>query len=363
MVSKATTLFYTSGASDKIYKASLSPVGNGWVVNYEYGKRDTKLKSATKTASPVNYEDAEKIYTSLIKSKKTKGYTEEESGNAYAGSDSLLDVTGFQPQLLNSVDENEIESVTKDWAKIFLQVKHDGERRAIYITTDNITASNRRGLRTELNPSVHAALIKLQHTIYDSIIDCEDLGAQIMVFDVLRYRGMDIAKLSFAERVCYLKKLLIDVIAAGLNETIGCDLPEEAHSVTHLKIFLDKARMANAEGIVIRNGDAKYTAGRPASHGSALKVKFVESATLKVSAISSNKRSVSLQILDGVTWIDVGKCSIPSNRVIPQIDQLVEVEYLYAYRKGSLFQPVYKGCRNDLTSEEATISQLKYKAK
>ena len=83
---------------------------------------------------------------------------------------------------------------------------------------------------------------------------------------------------------------------------------------------------------------------------------------MKVKDISSNKRSVSLQILDGSTWIDVGKCSIPSNHAIPKIDQLVEVEYLYAYREGSLFQPVFKGCRDDLTAEEANISQLKYKA-
>jgi len=362
MTSKSTTLFYTSGASDKIYKASLSQEGNGWVVNYEYGKRDAKLKSATKTTSPVNYEGAEKIYASLIKSKKSKGYTEEESGNAYAGSDAFLDVTGFQPQLLNSIDENEIEAATKGWAKIFLQVKHDGERRAVFITTDNITASNRRGLRTDLNPSIHDAFTTLQHTIGDSIIDCEDLGTQIIIFDLLRYKGIDVAKLSFAERAGYLQELLIDVTAAGLKEIIGCDISKEVHSMTDLNVFLENARMTNSEGIVIRNGDAQYTAGRPASLGPALKIKFVDRATLKVSDISSNKRSVSLQILDGVTWVDVGKCSIPPNHAIPKINQLVEVEYLYAYRKGSLFQPVYKGIRNDLTAEEATISQLKYKA-
>lgn len=362
MTSKSTILFYTSGTSDKIYKASLSPLGNGWVVNYEYGKRDAKLKLATKTALPVNYEEAQKIYASLIKSKKSKGYTEEESGNAYAGSDAFLDVTGFQPQLLNSIDENEIESATKGWAKIFLQVKHDGERRAVFITTDNITASNRRGLRTDLNPSIHEAFTSLQHTIGDSIIDCEDLGTQIIVFDLLRYKGIDVAKMSFEERAGYLQELLTDVTAAGLNEIIACDIPKRVHSMTELNIFLENARMANSEGIVIRNGDSNYTAGRPASRGPALKVKFVERATLKVSDISSNKRSVSLQILDSSTWIDVGKCSIPSNHAIPKIDQLVEVEYLYAYREGSLFQPVFKGCRDDLTAEEATISQLKYKA-
>jgi predicted DNA-binding WGR domain protein len=83
MGTKMTELFFTDGKSDKTYKVTLSNQDQGWVVNYEYGKRGAKLKSATKTVSPVNYEDAEKIYVSLIKAKKSKGYTEKKSGNIW----------------------------------------------------------------------------------------------------------------------------------------------------------------------------------------------------------------------------------------------------------------------------------------
>ncbi len=100
MQPKTTTLYFTSGKSDKVYKASLLASADGWLVNYEYGKRNAILKSALKTPAPLDYEKAHKVYESLVKSKKSKGYTEEESGSAYSGSDVLADLTGFQPQLL-----------------------------------------------------------------------------------------------------------------------------------------------------------------------------------------------------------------------------------------------------------------------
>jgi bifunctional non-homologous end joining protein LigD len=35
---------------------------------------------------------------------------------------------------------------------------------------------------------------------------------------------------------------------------------------------------------------------------------------------------------------------------------------LYAFKGGSVFQPVYLGVREDLTQEDCTLDQLKYKA-
>jgi bifunctional non-homologous end joining protein LigD len=46
---------------------------------------------------------------------------------------------------------------------------------------------------------------------------------------------------------------------------------------------------------------------------------------------------------------------------MPAIFDLVEIKYMYAYRKGSIYQPQYKGLRTDLKKEAATINQLKYK--
>ena len=57
---KSVELFLTDGNADKIYKAELSEVNQGWVVNFEYGRRGSSLKSGTKTISPLSYEKAKK---------------------------------------------------------------------------------------------------------------------------------------------------------------------------------------------------------------------------------------------------------------------------------------------------------------
>jgi bifunctional non-homologous end joining protein LigD len=45
------------------------------------------------------------------------------------------------------------------------------------------------------------------------------------------------------------------------------------------------------------------------------------------------------------------------------VDQVVECRFLYAFKEsGSIFQPVYLGTRDDITTEECTTAQLKYKA-
>ena len=113
--------------------------------------------------------------------------------------------------------------------------------------------------------------------------------------------------------------------------------------------------------LFLKNGDATYNEGRPSSGGNALKLKFVESATLRVSSITEGKRSVSIEINDNGIWISVGKCTVPANQDIPNPGELIEVDYLYAIKDGALFQPIYKGKRNDLDETAAVISQLKYK--
>lgn len=58
-----------------------------------------------------------------------------------------------------------------------------------------------------------------------------------------------------------------------------------------------------------------------------------------------------------------GNVTIPPNHEIPATGQVVECCYLYAFREsGSIYQPVYLGSRDDITAEECSTAQLKYKA-
>jgi bifunctional non-homologous end joining protein LigD len=79
-----------------------------------------------------------------------------------------------------------------------------------------------------------------------------------------------------------------------------------------------------------------------------------------VSKVNS-KRSVSLMLFDGDKVIQVGNVTIPPNEKIPVPGATVECRYLYCFRGGSIFQPVYLGERDDIPSEECVIGQLKYK--
>ena len=55
--------------------------------------------------------------------------------------------------------------------------------------------------------------------------------------------------------------------------------------------------------------------------------------------------------------------TIPPNQQIPGNGHIVECRYLYAFKEsGSIYQPVYLGERDDITAEECTTAQLKYRA-
>lgn len=74
MEQTATFLYYREGSSDKVYNVRLIKKGNGYVVDFEYGRRGATLKVGTKTPKPVALKKAEEIYNELVAEKKTKGY-------------------------------------------------------------------------------------------------------------------------------------------------------------------------------------------------------------------------------------------------------------------------------------------------
>jgi len=87
------------------------------------------------------------------------------------------------------------------------------------------------------------------------------------------------------------------------------------------------------EGVVFKEIDAPFSAGRPNSGGSQRKFKFVETASFGVTGINQ-ARSVTLGLHDGDTLVPAGKVAIPQNQSIPVIGSVVEVRYLYAYRQS-----------------------------
>jgi bifunctional non-homologous end joining protein LigD len=115
----------------------------------------------------------------------------------------------------------------------------------------------------------------------------------------------------------------------------------------------------SAEGVVFKHKDAPYSSGRPASGGSQLKYKFVEAASVLVTAINA-QRSVGLGFFDRPGT--VGNVTVPPNHKVPAIGAVVEVRYLYAMPGSlALIQPVYLGERDDISPSECLSSQLKFR--
>ncbi len=76
---RSARLWFKEGNSDKVYEVDLTDLetpGNDarFLVNFRYGRRGASLREGTKTDSPVNRAEADKIFDSLVVSKENSGY-------------------------------------------------------------------------------------------------------------------------------------------------------------------------------------------------------------------------------------------------------------------------------------------------
>lgn len=344
---KSVALYFSEGSSDKEYHASIEKKDGGYVVNFAYGKRGSSLTTGSKTPAPVDLGKATKIYDKLVAEKVAKGYTTQEGGVAFSGTESAGRVSGLVPQLLNPVEESEIERLILNPA-FCMQEKFDGERRM----ARGDQGVNRKGLFRAL-PVTLAESIR-SATVGENVLDGEQIGETLHVFDILERMGVDLRPLPYRKRL----EILRDAVRS--NDRVR--LVETAYTPEEKRALLAKVKDANGEGVVFKRLDAAYSAGRPNAGGPQLKAKFVTTASVKIIGQNEAKRSVRMAVLKGAMWIEVGSVTIPPNFTVPAAGAIAEVRYLYAYRDGALFQPVYLGERSDIDETECVESQLKYKA-
>ena len=155
------------------------------------------------------------------------------------------------------------------------------------------------------------------------------------------------------------------VIASSCDSFNGL---RAAASLENKKRLWQQIKDTDGEGVVFKRIDSPVTSGRPNSGGDWRKFKFTETASCCVMELNNDKRSVRIGLLNEEIsdatpdhLVMAGNVTIPPNHTVPSIGDIVEVEYLYAYPGGSLYQPVYRGQRNDLELNDCTFSQLKYK--
>lgn len=354
------SLFYSEGSSDKEYHAEIVEVAGGNVVNFRYGRRGAALTSGTKTSAPVDLTQAKKIYDKLVKEKTSKGYTTDVSGTAYQGTENAGLKTDFIPQLLNPVNEDEAMRLIEDdrWAA---QEKMDGVRRAAHAVADNVTGMNRKGLSVALPQAIVDELQSIEAASGVIRVDGELIGDTLHVFDLHVHKGARIHLQPWLSRISLAKKSL-----AGCQKITVVPV---AVTTKEKRTLWNKVKGAHGEGVVFKLLDSHVKEGRPNTGGDWLKFKFTESASCCVMEVNSGKRSVKIGLLDSASsdvvkdqkMIAAGNVTIPPNHDVPASGDIVEVEYLYAYRGGSIYQPVYRGNRTDLDISACTTKQLKFK--
>ena len=342
------SLYYLEGSSDKVYQAALEAKEDGWVVNFAYGRRGSTLTSGTKTSAPVGRIEAEKIFESLVAEKMKKGYRQGESESSYTVA--CEEKTGILPQLLNPMSEEEVEMLL-DAPNWLLQEKKDGKRLLLKKEAGVVTGINRRGTACGLPENI---LQDARALPGDWLLDGEIVGTVYHVFDLLEHDG-SYRRHPLKERLV----ALLNLLTSGQAPWIRFVPPITGKPMK--RRFMENCREEGLEGVVFKRIDAPYIPGRPNSGGDQRKYKFVQSASVVVTG-KNGKRSVRMGLYDGESMVSAGNVTIPVGQEIPEKGQIVEVRYLYAFpESGALFQPVYLGVRDDITREECTVAQLKFK--
>ncbi len=345
---KSVSLFYKKDSSDKEYNVFIQEKDDGYVVNFSYGRRGNANRSGTKTEQPVSLKEAELIYDKLVSKQIGEGYVANGDGKPFSGVDTAGRNTGLFPMLLNPISKSEMSHYINDpnW---LMQEKYDGKRIMVSVKGGVVVASNRKGLSIGIPQELENDLAFLQ----DCVIDGELIGSTYYVFDMIELENKCLRNDPYKDRILRL----CDVIQ---NTPSANGFVKVADTFWHKQTKADAvSKLEEKEGVVFKDGNSPWRSGRPNSGGDQFKCKFWESATVKVMAVNE-KRSVSIGVLDGNTVVNVGNVSIPPNYEIPKAGDMCEVKYLHAFRGGSIYQPIYKGLRDDKDLPDE-INSLKYK--
>ena len=343
--------------------------GNGgmFTLNCQWGRRGSTLQSQGKVVD-VPLAKAEATYQKVLDEKLGKGYQLDlESGSTYVTPEdkkapvkTKMDTTGelkrkiqidwgdeekLIPQLLNPIEESEVEKYLKDgeWGA---QEKKDGKHQMLRYIDAKLTAFNKKGKEVGY-PKVWADAL-----CTPVLLDGEAIGDTFHAFDILERSGKDYRKLKYITRHA-------ELTTVEFGESIK--IVPLAMGYKDKKALYDQLLKDGKEGVVFKKLSSEHKPGRPASGGDMVKFKFYSTASVRVVKGREGKRSIGMEILDGSKWIFIGNCTIPPNKEVPKLGDIVEIRYLNYQEGGALYQPTYLEVRDDTDPEDCVKAQLKYK--
>lgn len=348
----------TEGSTDKEYQIHMQELDDGFIVFGMNGRRGSSLKIQQKTNGiSVSEVEASEIYSSLLKKQLKKGYTLSESGVKFEGASDAGRVTGFSVQLLNEVSISLVDKFIDDddW---MCQQKIDGERRPLGVGDGGAFGANRLGLSTPIPENIASALLAIGGKVH---LDAEAVGSCAIVFDLTSIDDSDLTCLGAQKRYERLESVI-----SGLSEEFKASLVllPTAFTSKDKRLLFDACKKENQEGVVFKRKDSPYTANRPASGGNQLKLKFWKYSHVIFDDLNSGKRSVPFHQFDcnGVK-VSLGNVTIPPNSPIPSPGSVGIVKYLYAFKGGSLFEPVFQGLDSSVSPADCLTSSLVFKGK
>jgi bifunctional non-homologous end joining protein LigD len=375
-VLKETLLFANSSGGGKEYKVVLFAEEQGtYGVDAFFGPAGN-LRQKAPQGTGLDLESAMTTYRKAIKKKMggsgssvySQVHEKDHAGTGALDTSSFAPVnpareveSNYQAQLLTSIDsESDLLDLLRT-GQYIIQEKMDGDRMMTECSNGVITFFNRKGqVRHGSHPEIEKAILALET---DCFLDGEIVGDTYYLFDVLHLANRNLTREGYRYRLMMLETALYfaqpclqivpSVLAEGAVDQM--DLLPDDEPIARQFDFFRKIIQQGSEGVVLHLEDGIHQPGRTKEH---FKYKVKERSTCIVAAVNQ-KRSVSLCLMDDGVAIEVGNVSIPANHDIPEKGDLIEVEYLYKFRSGSLFQPVYKGKRTDVSIDECTMSQVR----
>jgi hypothetical protein len=227
---KETHLYYQKGTSNKVYNVFLFKIAsNKYLVNFAYGRSGSKLREGTKTTNPVDLEQAEKIYDSLVVSKINKAYQV---------------VSGFNS--LKQEEKKERESLSSEAYKAALTTRLEKAKNASLSQVDNYEVSRL---------IYKAGTVKLEEakpfiiSLYEQEVDSSNAFYYAVAWALGRYRDPSLRPMitSVREKLDESSRYVVEEALFLLRE------PKELREIEALTLpmpFKSSLKSENLEGFI-----------------------------------------------------------------------------------------------------------------
>jgi bifunctional non-homologous end joining protein LigD len=365
-------LHSSHNGSNKDYNVEILDHGNGLFSLISESGPHNRTMTPQKSLKNIDYAKAKKEFDKLVKS-KINGSSQyrvvsDTNNNTFITPPIKSSIPAakseFGIQLMNRIKKDELETYLADpaWG---MQEKMDGERRPAAVVPENskvrCVGFNRKNQEVKLPDSIEKEILLLDRGQSGEIyLDAEIIGSQLYIFDMIKIDNKVLNQSGFCQRHAELETVFSKT--TGLSHLKIVPL---AKTEAEKRDLYREVVAKNGEGVVFRKLTSVHEGGKLNSGGDIMKFPFREVASFVVCRIN-DKRSVGISIFKDekdTVGIEVGNVTIPLNHPMPNIHDIIDVDYLYAYLDGAIYQPVYKGVRTDIEIKACLTSQLKYHEK